>query len=97
MRTLVLLPALAVILGGSAAQASDDDFCTKAPKEQWLKLGDVEAKLSEKGFKTSEIEFEDGCVEAKVTDKDGKRLKLKLDPTTAEVVRTDDRSKGSDR
>lgn len=96
MRKILLAPALALLFTGTAAFASDDDGCTKAPKEQWLKLGDIEAKLTGQGYAIREVEFEDGCVEAKVTDKDGKHSELKLDPVTAEVVKSDGR-KNSDR
>ncbi len=87
--TLALL-AVGVIGVGQSARASDDEACTKAPKEQWQTIDQLTAKLSEQGYKVKKIEFEDGCAEAKVEDKDGKKAELKLDPVTASVVEKDD-------
>ena len=87
--TLVLL-AVGVVGFGQSARASEDEGCTKAPKEQWQTIDQLKTKLGEQGYKVKEIEFEDGCAEAKVEDKDGKKAELKLDPVTASVVETDD-------
>ncbi|MEQ1672663.1 MAG: PepSY domain-containing protein, partial [Hyphomicrobium sp.] len=72
-----------------AANASDDEACTKAPKEQWQTIDQLTSKLVDQGYKVKKIEFEDGCAEAGVEDKDGKKAELKLDPVTAAVVKTE--------
>ena len=87
--TLALL-AVGVVGLGQSARASDDEACTKAPKEQWQTIDQLTAKLSEQGYKVKKIEFEDGCAETKVEDKDGKTAELKLDPVTASVVEKED-------
>lgn len=87
--TLALL-AVGVVGFGQSARASEDEACTKAPKEQWQTIDQLTAKLSEQGYRVQKIKFEDGCAEAKVEDKDGKKAELKLDPVTASVVETDD-------
>jgi hypothetical protein len=87
--TLALL-AVGVIGVGQSARASDDEACTKAPKEQWQTIDQLTAKLSEQGYKVKKIEFEDGCAEAKVEDPDGKKAELKLDPVNASVVKKED-------
>lgn len=87
--TLALL-AVGVVAFGASARASDDEGCTKAPKEQWQTIDQLKAKLGEQGFTVKKIEFEDGCAEAKVEDKNGKKSELKLDPATAAVVETED-------
>lgn len=87
--TLALL-AVGVVGLGQSARASDDESCTKAPKEQWQTIDQLTAKLSEQGYKVKRMEFEDGCAETKVEDKDGKSAELKLDPVTASVVEKED-------
>lgn len=90
--TLATLAFLAVgVVGlGQSARAGKNEACTKAPKEQWLTIEQLTAKLSEQGYKVKKVEIEDGCAEAKVEDKDGKKAELKLDPVTAAVVETED-------
>lgn len=91
MRKTFLMAATAVLaLATTPAFASDDESCTKAPKEQWLSIGQLEGKLTEQGYKVSEVEIEDGCAEAKVEDKDGKKAELYLDPATGATVKRDD-------
>lgn len=95
MRTAATVATLAVLAAsvigfGQSALASDDEACTKAPKEQWQTIDQLKAKLGEQGYKVGKIEFEDGCAEAKVEDKDGKTSELKLDPVTAAVVDKED-------
>lgn len=89
LATIALL-AVGVVGLGQSARASDDEACTKAPKEQWQTAEQLTAKLSEQGYKVKKIEFEDGCAEAKVEDKDGNKAELKLDPVTASVVEKED-------
>lgn len=87
---ILALSALGLIGFSQVALASDDEPCTKAPKEQWQTIDQLKSKLVEQGYKVKEIEFEDGCAEAEVQDKDGKKRELKLDPVTAAVVKSED-------
>lgn len=90
MKYALALSAALLLAAAPAVQASDDEACTKAPKEQWQTIDQLKAKLGEQGYKVGKIEFEDGCAEAKVEDKDGKTSELKLDPVTAAVVDKED-------
>ena len=85
-----IIAGIAAVAASTAAYAEEDEGCTKAPKEQWLTIGEIESKLKDKGFEVKEVEFDDGCAEAKVTDKDGKAREVRLDPTTANEVKNDD-------
>lgn len=90
-RTVTLaISALSFVGFSQIALASDDEGCTKAPKEQWQTIDQLKSKLVEQGYKVKEIEFEDGCAEADVEDKDGKKAELYLDPVTAAVVKSED-------
>lgn len=90
MRTALMAATLVLAAAATTAQASEDEGCTKAPKEQWQTIDQLKAKLSEQGFKVKEIEFEDSCAEAEVENKDGKSAELRLDPVTAAVVKEEE-------
>lgn len=87
--SLIAGVALGLIGLGQTARADDDEPCTKAPKEQWQTIEQLSSKLAEQGYTIREIGFEDGCAEAEVVDKDGKKSELKLDPTSAAVVKSE--------
>ena len=89
---LNILTAAAVVLVAltAAAQASDDENCTKAPREQWMSVDQLRGKLSEQGYTADKIEIEDSCAEAKVRDKDGRTIELYVDPATGTVVKKED-------
>ncbi len=90
MLKYAILATFAAVAAITAAHAEENEGCTKAPKEQWLTIGQIESRLKEKGFKVEGVEFDDGCAEAKVTDKDGKDREVRLDPATADEVKKDD-------
>ena len=90
MRATVITTALAVLAISTSAYAGEHEGCTKAPKEQWLSVEQLKAKLGEQGYAVHKIEIEDACAEAKVRDKNGKRLKIYLDPATGAIVPKDD-------
>ena len=89
---LNIVIAIILVLVGfvAAARASDDQGCTKAPREQWMSVDQLKGKLGEQGYTVKKIEIEDDCAEAKVRDKDGKTAELYVDPATGAVVKRED-------
>lgn len=89
---LNILTAAAVVLVAltAAARASEDESCTKAPREQWMSVELLKGKLAEQGYTVDKIKIEDSCAEAKVRDKDGKSGELYVDPATGAVVKKED-------
>ena len=89
---LNILTAAAVVLVAltAAARASEDESCTKAPREQWMSVDQLRGKLSEQGYTADKIEIENSCAEAKVRDKDGRTIELYVDPATGTVVKKED-------
>lgn len=77
--------ALATLaLGASLATPALAD----KPGADWMSMDQVITKLKTAGYGNfSEIEADDGRWKV-VADKDGQTLKLKLDPKTAEVVKS---------
>ena len=72
------------------AFAGDDDYVgpLNVPREQWLSVSDVTAKLEAKGFKVREIEADDGAYEFEATDASGARIEGHAHPATGEVLST---------
>ncbi len=90
MLNIITASILVLVAFVGAAQASDDEACTKVPREQWMSVEQLKGKLGEQGYTVSKIEIEDGCAEAKISDKDGKTAELDIDPATGAVVKMDD-------
>lgn len=79
------MAALALVLVASPAMASD--LCNE-PKDKWMSVEDITAKVVEQGYEVRKIKVEDGCYEAYAINKDGKKFELYMNPVTAAVVKT---------
>ena len=83
--------ALALLAGLAASPAFATSYagtCTTAPEDQWMTEADLQAKITEAGYKVAKIKRTrtGNCYEAYVTDKSGKKMELFLDPTSASIV-----------
>jgi hypothetical protein len=86
----VVIAGLGLTITAPAAFASDDDqACTTESKDKWQTLEQLSSRLAEQGHKLKETELEDGCFKAEGVDKDGKEVELRLDPVTANVVKSE--------
>ena len=90
MLNILTATLLVLVVFVAAAHASEDEGCTKTPREQWMSVEQLKGKLGEQGYTVSKIEIEDNCAEAKVRDKDGKSAELYVDPATGAVMKKDD-------
>jgi hypothetical protein len=84
-KALISLTAITLV-GASAVAIASDDSRRRQPAGDWLALAEIAGKLSEQGFKVTELEIDDGLYEAKAYDASGTYLKLKIDPRTGEVI-----------
>ncbi len=84
------LLASALLTAAVATPALADDYsrCGNVPRDRWMKIEQVVAKVSERGYEVRGISADDGCWEVKVRAKDGSRLELQVHPVTAEIVHT---------
>lgn len=89
MRKILIASTLAISAASAPVLASEDE-CTKTPKEQWLSIDQLKAKLGEQGYTVSKVEIEDACAEAEVRDKTGKSAELHLDPATGTITDKED-------
>jgi hypothetical protein len=72
--------------------ASDRARCTVRSAAEWLSNDQLTQKLKEQGYTVGRIETSHGCYEVKATDAKGVRVKLYVDPATAEVIMREGRS-----
>jgi hypothetical protein len=93
MRKIIILSAIAAVLGGATlAEARDDHAsCTSAPAGQWLSTQELAAKFEAQGYTVREIELKSNCGEAKLLDKNGVRAEVRFDPTNGTIMSRQDR------
>lgn len=93
MRKIVILAALAAILGTATAQAgSPGRPCTLAPQNQWLPLPDLLTKVEAQGYKVREAKFKRSCGKFETIDKTGSYVELFVDPTNGQIIGRSDRA-----
>lgn len=88
MRKIVAFATTVAVLGlAITAQAGSlGRPCTSAPKEQWLSLQELQAKVEALGYRVQKAKLKNACGELYTLDKDGKRVELFVDPTNGQIV-----------
>lgn len=94
-RTSFAAIAFLALAGTGPALAGDDDRC-RVGNTGWMSLAEANDKALAAGYTAVEIERDDGCYEIKGTKAGGGWVKLKMHPSTGEVVRVSDRSRDDD-
>lgn len=96
MRATPLVAALALaagILGAGATivPAFAENSPAAAPAgAQWMSVEQVIGKVQAAGYRdVEEVERDDGRYEVKATDAEGRRVELKLDPVSGEILKTE--------
>ncbi|WP_037546045.1 PepSY domain-containing protein, partial [Stappia stellulata] len=85
MKTPLILLAVLLSLGTIGTARADDDDCS-VPMEQWQPRTAVESMAETKGWSVRRIKIDDGCYEIKGRDTQGRKIEVKLDPATLDVV-----------
>jgi hypothetical protein len=88
MRKIAILAVAAAVIGGVAtAQAGSlGRPCTSAPKDQWLSMQELQAKVQALGYKVQKAKLKNACGEFYTLDKNGNRVELFVDPTSGQIV-----------
>lgn len=96
MRASPLIAALAlsagiVGLGATVVPAfAESKAATSQSQAQWLSVEQVLNKVQAAGYRdVEEIERDDGKYQVKATDAEGRRVELKLDPVSGEILKTE--------
>lgn len=94
MNKTLAIALLALAAAPGLAMAGDDDGRNRwgidAPRDQWMSLADVTAKLEAAGYTIREIEIDDGVYEVEGRDANGARIEADVHPVTGEILRRDD-------
>jgi len=95
MKTTLAITLLALVAAPSLAMASDDDGRNRwgidAPRDQWMSIAEVTAKMEAAGYTIREIEIDDGVYEVEGRDANGARIEADVHPVTGEILRRDDK------
>jgi len=86
--SIVLAAAVACAAATSANATDPSRPCTSAPESQWLKIGDLQAKIEDQGYKVRKAKLKKACGELYAVNKAGERVELFVDPTDAKIVET---------
>jgi hypothetical protein len=81
-RIMTILACLAVVPAGGAWA---DDDC-QVPMANWQPRAALEQVAAAQGWTVRAIGIDDGCYEIDGRDAQGRRIEVKLDPATLEVI-----------
>jgi hypothetical protein len=87
MRVLTAAMLLAVSAAGIAPASADRLKCNYLPRDKWIGVETVIAKMEAMGYRVRSTEADDGCWEVKAFDRNGAKLKMLFDPATGEPRR----------
>ena len=91
LKTSAIAIAFLALPAGAAIADDDDDFRCSVGNTGWISIAEVAGKAKAAGYTPYEVERDDGCYEIKGTALDGRWVKVKLHPSTGEVVQVRDR------
>ena len=83
IRALILASCLAMPL---AAQAGAK--CEAHPKDQWMKMEDLQAKLVAEGYKIKKLKVDGQCYEMYGHNDKGQRVEIYMDTVTGAPVKS---------
>ena len=95
-RTSFAAIALLALAGTGPALADDGDDRCRVGNTGWMSIAEANEKALAAGYTAVEIERDDGCYEIKGTKAGGGWVKLKMHPSTGDIVRVSDRSRDDD-
>lgn len=84
--TAAAMAAMALGAGSTADAGSLGRPCTSAPKDQWLSMQELQAKVETLGYKVQKAKLKNACGEFYTIDKTGSRVELFVDPTSGQIV-----------
>lgn len=94
--SLAAIAFLSVAAGPALADDDRDDARCSAGNTGWMSIAAINEKAQAAGYTVFEIERDDGCYEIKGTGLDGSWVKLKMHPSTGEVVKVRSRDDDDD-
>jgi len=89
MRRFLIIPGFVLALAAASPilASSDDRSGVSVPRDQWMSVSQISAKLEAMGYDIREIEIEDGVYEVEAVDKNGMRVEAYVHPATGEILK----------
>lgn len=85
MRKSLAILFLFASLGATGLARADDDDCT-VPMAQWQPREAVQRIAAEQGVTVRRIKIDDGCYQINGRDASGRKVEIKVNPQTLEVI-----------
>ncbi|SON57257.1 hypothetical protein HDIA_3716 [Hartmannibacter diazotrophicus] len=95
MKTRYLIATAAIVLIASAGMVAAEQDC-EVRIGDWQPRSAVVKMAEERGWTVQRIKTDDGCYEIRCTDQDGRRMAVKVDPGTLQVLAMDYRDGDDD-
>ena len=83
-QSVVFISILGALAVGSIALASDDDC--DVPLSLWQSRATLQTYAESHGWVVRRIKIDDGCFEVYAYDTEGRRIEIKVDPSTFALV-----------
>ncbi len=85
MRRSLAILFLFASFGATGLARADEDDCT-VPMAQWQPREAVQRIAAEQGVTIRRIKIDDGCYQINGTDASGRKVEIKVNPQTLEVI-----------
>ena len=85
MRKSLAILFLFTSLGATGLAQAEDDDCA-VPMAQWQPREAVQRVAAEQGVTVRRIKIDDGCYQIKGRDASGRKVEIKVNPQTLEVI-----------
>jgi len=82
-KTLAILAFASVTLSAVAVRAEDDCY---VPMADWQPRAAVAQLAEDNGWTVRRIKIDDGCYEIRGRDAEGRRIEVKINPATLDVL-----------
>ena len=94
----VLIAATIVLVAGAAAPIMAQDKCPTVPRDQWMSIEALKAKVEALGYVVRRARVDDGCHKVYITEKaSGGEVEAYYNPATGELVQARLGRQGEDR
>jgi len=90
-----LVLATAIVCSLAAGARAEEQHC-RVPMADWQPREAVKAMAEARGLTVRRIKIDDGCYEVDARDAQGRRVELRLDPATLDLLALDDEHEEDD-
>lgn len=74
------------------SETNERSKCGSHPRDQWLSVIAITEKATAQGYTVLGVEDDDGCYDVSSRDASGKKIDIKFNPVTGEIVKIENES-----